>query len=64
MTQTITLKDRSILEITGADRKKFLQGLITNDINKATEKNLIYSAMLNAQVASFMIFLFSKLVKN
>lgn len=43
------LKERSILEITGDDRKKFLQGLITNDINKASEATLIYSAMLNSQ---------------
>lgn len=51
--------NRSILEITGPDRKKFLQGLITNDVNKATEKNLIYSAMLNAQgrfLYDFFIF--------
>jgi folate-binding protein YgfZ len=43
------LKDRAIIEILGEDRKKFLQGLITNDVNKATDKNLIYSAMLSAQ---------------
>jgi folate-binding protein YgfZ len=55
----VQLEDRSILEITGADRKKFLQGLITNDINKATNGNLIYSAMLNAQgrfLYDFFIF--------
>ena len=45
----ITLKDRAIIEITGEDRKKFLQGLITNDIFKASDQNLIYSAMLSAQ---------------
>ncbi len=42
------LKNRSIIEILGDDRKSFLQGLITNDINKASPNNLIYSAMLNA----------------
>lgn len=55
----LKLETRSILEITGPDRKKFLQGLITNDVNKATEKNLIYSAMLNAQgrfLYDFFIF--------
>ncbi len=53
------LKDRAIIEIAGDDRKKFLQGLITNDINKASEKNLIYSAMLNSQgrfLYDFFIF--------
>ncbi len=42
------LKDRAIIEISGEDRKKFLQGLITNDINKANDKNLVYAAMLNS----------------
>jgi len=41
-------KTRSILEIIGLDRKKFLQGLVTNDVNLATQNNLIYSAMLNS----------------
>jgi len=49
MTDFITLRDRAIIEITGEDRKKFLQGLITNDIFKASDQNLIYSAMLSAQ---------------
>lgn len=55
----IQLKDRSLIEITGADRKKFLQGLITNDIFKATETNLIFAAMLSAQgryLYDFFIF--------
>lgn len=40
-------QNRAIIEIKGLDRKKFLQGLITNDIEKASESNLIYSVMLN-----------------
>jgi len=55
----IFLKTRSILEIRGPDRKSFLQGLITNDINKASDANLIYAAMLNAQgrfLYDFFIF--------
>lgn len=55
----IQLATRSILEIIGSDRKKFLQGLITNDINKVSTKNLIYSAMLNSQgrfLYDFFIF--------
>lgn len=53
------LSNRAIIEISGSDRKKFLQGLITNDVNKATEKNLIFSVMLNAQgrfLYDFFIF--------
>ena len=59
MTQLTTLKDRAIIEVFGNDRKKFLQGLITNDINKADEKNLIYAAMLNSSgrfLYDFFIF--------
>ncbi len=53
------LADRAIIELTGEDRKKLLQGLITNDVNKATGGNLIYSAMLNSQgrfLYDFFIF--------
>ncbi|MBU6141204.1 MAG: hypothetical protein KGP29_06600 [Proteobacteria bacterium] len=53
------LKERSILEISGVDRKKFLQGLITNDVEKTSAENLIYAAMLNASgrfLYDFFIF--------
>ncbi len=59
MTEEITLQDRSIIEIKGSDRKSFLQGLITNDINKIGDNNLIYAAMLNASgrfLYDFFIF--------
>ncbi len=60
MSSKITIhKDRALFEIRGEDRKKFLQGLITNDVNKAGEKDLIYSAMLNASgrfLYDFFIF--------
>jgi folate-binding protein YgfZ len=41
------LLKRSIIEISGSDSKKFLQGLLTNDINKVGCDSIIYSAMLN-----------------
>lgn len=53
------LQSRSIIEISGSESKKFLQGLITNDINKINASNLIYSAMLNARgqfLYDFFIF--------
>jgi folate-binding protein YgfZ len=53
------LKDRAIIEISGNDRKNFLQGLITNDINKVSENNLLYTAMLNSKgrfLYDFFIF--------
>ncbi|MDX2082922.1 MAG: hypothetical protein SFV53_02920, partial [Rickettsiales bacterium] len=48
MSNFINLTNRSIIEVSGIDCKSFLQGLITNDINKASKENLIYAAMLNA----------------
>jgi folate-binding protein YgfZ len=48
MNKITKLQNRAIIEIAGEDRKKFLQGLITNDVNKSSTENLLYSAMLNA----------------
>jgi len=51
MTQNlyIPLNNRAVISITGADKKTFLQGIITNDINKLDEKNSIYALMLTPQ---------------
>ena len=43
-----SILDRKIIEISGPDRKSFLQGLISNDINYLKSDNLIYSLMLTA----------------
>ena len=46
------------IEISGEDRVSFLQGLITNDINKCDNKNPIYSCFLTPQgkfLADFFI---------
>lgn len=60
MTSKISiLPDRSIIEISGDDRKNFLQGLITNDIHKLHSENLLFSAMLNPKgrfLYDFFIF--------
>lgn len=45
----IQLTDRAIIEVSGTDRKKFLQGLVTNDVLKAGNNHLIYAVMLSAQ---------------
>lgn len=53
------LKTRSIIEISGEDRKKFLQGLVTNNVNKVSKENLIYAVMLNSMgrfLYDFFIF--------
>jgi len=43
------LPDRAVLKIEGEDRLDFLQGLISNDVNKITEDNAIYAAFLTPQ---------------
>jgi len=40
---------RGLIHIEGEDRKDFLQGLITNDINKLTPDAPLYACLLNAQ---------------
>ena len=43
------LLDRSVLEISGEDARNFLQGLVSNDIEKVSEERAIYGAFLTAQ---------------
>jgi folate-binding protein YgfZ len=43
------LSDRAVLTITGEDRFSFLQGLITNDIEKLKNEPVIYTALLSPQ---------------
>ena len=41
--------DRGILEVAGADRVAFLQGLVSNDVAKAVAGAPVYAALLTAQ---------------
>ena len=41
-------EDRTVLRIGGADAKRFLQDLVTNDL-KAAERGLVYAALLSPQ---------------
>lgn len=43
------LAQRGILAVTGDDRVTFLQGLISNDVTKATATNAVYAAYLTPQ---------------
>lgn len=55
----IFLPHRTILRVSGADRKSFLQGLITNDIQKLSGKTPLYAALLNPQgkvLFDFLLF--------
>ena len=57
--QFIQLKNRGLLFITGPDRVKFLQGLVSNDVEKVTRDKSVYAALLNPQgkyLYDFFIF--------
>lgn len=43
------LKNRGLLKISGADRKSFLQGLISNDINLLDTQPILYACLLTPQ---------------
>lgn len=40
---------RRIIEIAGEDRVKFLQGLVTNDVNRLADAGILYAALLTPQ---------------
>ena len=43
------LTSRSLIRVSGEEAKTFLQGLISNDIEKIGERNAIFAALLSAQ---------------
>ncbi len=47
--QIIILENRGLISITGDDAKEYLQNIITNDINKVSKINSIFSALLSPQ---------------
>lgn len=51
------LSHRALIQLTGADKSAFLQGLITNDVKKVEEGNPIYAALLTPQ-GKFLFDLF------
>ena len=44
------LDDRAILYINGEDAKEFLQNLISNDIKKVNDKNMIFKLKEKRQI--------------
>jgi hypothetical protein len=59
MTCIVHLTDRAVLEVSGADRVGFLQGLVSNDVAQALPGRAVWSALLTPQgkwVADFFIF--------
>ena len=49
MPTCVVLEDRGILSIAGDDRVAFLQGLVSNDVCKATPDRAIFAALLTPQ---------------
>ena len=45
----VLLDDRGLLAVSGADRRAFLQGLISNDVDKVAGDRAIYAALLTPQ---------------
>src|SRR6266566_3330903 len=43
------LEDRGILAVSGPDRRPFLQGLVSNDVEKLAANRAVYAALLTAQ---------------
>jgi folate-binding protein YgfZ len=59
MSQLAKLDDRSVLEVTGADRVPFLNGLVSNDVALAAPGRAVWAALLTPQgkyLADFFIF--------
>ena len=53
----LPLNNRKVLELKGSDSRKFLQNLVSNDVNSLNDK-LVYSALLTPQgkyIADFFI---------
>ena len=46
---TAILENRGVLRVSGEDRAAFLQGLVSNDVNKANGSKAIWSAILTPQ---------------
>ena len=42
-------RDRAVIALSGEDRRSFLQGLVSNDVAKATAERAIYAALLTPQ---------------
>jgi folate-binding protein YgfZ len=45
----VRLEDRGILAVGGPDRRSFLQGLVSNDVEKVAADRAVYAAFLTAQ---------------
>lgn len=56
----VSLPNRGLIRVTGEDAFKFLQNIITNDLNKLTDGQLLHSCLLTAQGKFLHDFFVSK----
>src|SRR5258706_946296 len=59
MMSTAHLEDRSLIALSGPEARPFLQGLITNDVERLTSKQPAYAALLTPQgkiLFDFLVF--------
>ncbi len=47
--EVITLEDRGFIQVKGVEAKNFLQNIVTNDLEKATNESTIFSSILTPQ---------------
>jgi folate-binding protein YgfZ len=45
----VLLEEQGVLSVSGPDRRSFLQGLVSNDVEKVSSKTARYAALLTAQ---------------
>ena len=45
----IALEDRGVLAVTGPAARSFLQGIVTNDVDKVDPARAVYAALLTPQ---------------
>ena len=58
--EVFILEDRGLLYINGEDAKNFLQNIVTNDVNKVSEKSSCFSALLTPQGKYLYDFIISQ----
>jgi folate-binding protein YgfZ len=54
------LPERGVLAVAGADARAFLQGLVSNDVHRATAERAIYAALLTPQGKYLFDFLIAQ----
>ncbi len=59
--EVITLEDRGFIQVTCAEAKDFLQNIVTNDVEKATDISSVFSSILTPQGKYLFEFFIIKL---